>query len=78
VQRWFVYLPFEHSEALEDQHLSVALFETMTDDPATITGVRRHLEIIERFGRFPHRNAILGRRSTADEEAFLREPNSSF
>jgi uncharacterized protein (DUF924 family) len=81
VQRWFVYLPFEHSEALGDQHCAVTLFEAIEDDPrraATLRSVRRHLEIIERFGRFPHRNAILGRASTPEEAAFLAEPNSSF
>jgi uncharacterized protein (DUF924 family) len=81
VQRWFVYLPFEHAEALADQERSVALFEAIADDPATaevLDTVRRHREIIARFGRFPHRNAILGRPSTAAEEAFLREPDSSF
>jgi uncharacterized protein (DUF924 family) len=81
VQRWFVYLPFEHSEALADQRRALDLFEALTDGPdhaSTLISVRRHLEIIERFGRFPHRNAILGRASTPEETAFLREPNSSF
>ena len=81
VQRWFVYLPFEHSEALDDQRRAFTLFETLKDEPACASAmvtVRRHLEIIERFGRFPHRNAILGRSSTPEEAAFLREPNSSF
>jgi uncharacterized protein (DUF924 family) len=81
VQRWFVYLPFEHSEALEDQRRGVALFEALPDHPErakAIEAVRRHHEIIARFGRFPHRNAILGRPSTDAETEFLREPNSSF
>ncbi|HUA55621.1 MAG TPA: DUF924 family protein [Candidatus Sulfotelmatobacter sp.] len=81
VQRWFVYLPFEHSESLDDQDLSVALFERLPEHPereTTLRWVRRHREIIERFGRFPHRNAILGRSSTPEEEAFLKEPDSSF
>ncbi|MBI3515323.1 MAG: DUF924 domain-containing protein [Proteobacteria bacterium] len=81
VQRWFIYLPFEHAETLADQIRSVALFDALKDDPASaaaLDSVRRHHEIIARFGRFPHRNAILGRASTAAEEAFLKEPNSSF
>jgi uncharacterized protein (DUF924 family) len=81
VERWFVYLPFEHSEALEDQRRGVALFEALPDHPdraKAIEAVRRHHEIIARFGRFPHRNAILGRPSTDAEIEFLREPNSSF
>jgi uncharacterized protein (DUF924 family) len=81
VQRWFVYLPFEHSEALADQRRALALFEALAHHPPSAEAldvVRRHVEIIERFGRFPHRNAILGRASTPEEEAFLREPNSAF
>jgi uncharacterized protein (DUF924 family) len=81
VQRGFVYLPFEHSEVLDDQRRALALFEAVPDDPdraASLAAARRHLEIIERFGRFPHRNAALGRISTPEEEAFLKEPNSSF
>jgi uncharacterized protein (DUF924 family) len=81
VQRWFVYLPFEHSESLDDQRTAVALFEQLRDDPASAVAIdyaRRHLEIIERFGRFPHRNAALGRASTPEEEAFLLTPGSSF
>jgi uncharacterized protein (DUF924 family) len=81
VERLFAYLPFEHSEDLDDQRRSVALFESMEDCPKKASWVDyavRHLVIIERFGRFPHRNAILGRASTPEELAFLREPNSSF
>jgi uncharacterized protein (DUF924 family) len=81
VPRWFVYLPFEHSEALADQQRSVALFEALRHHPATaeaLDTVRRHHEIVARFGRFPHRNAILGRVSTQAELAFLQEPNSRF
>jgi uncharacterized protein (DUF924 family) len=81
VQRWFVYLPFEHSEALEDQRRSLALFKALPDHPerdATLEAARHHHDIIARFGRFPHRNAILGRPSTAAEAAFLQEPNASF
>jgi len=81
VQRTFVYLPFEHSEDLDDQRLSVALFEALPPEhlgPRTLTIVRRHHEIVARFGRFPHRNACLGRVTTPEEAAFLLEPDSSF
>ncbi len=83
-QRLFVYLPFEHSENLADQRQCVALFSRMLPDfdeefrEKARFAARRHCEIIERFGRFPHRNEALGRRSTAEELAFLKEPHSSF
>lgn len=81
VERWFFYLPFEHSEDPEDQRLSVRLFDTLGDDEES-QNVRsyaiRHMEIIERFGRFPHRNEALGRESTPEEDEFLRQPGSSF
>ncbi len=81
VRRWFVYMPFMHSEDLGDQVESLRLFEQLRDDPdshPSIASARRHHEIIARFGRFPHRNAILGRVSTPMEQAFLTEPNSAF
>lgn len=81
VERWFVYLPFEHSEDIADQRLSVALFESArggSDSRDSMAAVYRHYEIIERFGRFPHRNAVLGRVSTPEELEFLKQPNSSF
>lgn len=81
VRRWFLYLPFEHSESLADQETSVALFAALPQSASnddTLDYARRHHDIIRRFGRFPHRNAILGRVSTPEEEAFLREPGSSF
>ncbi|MBW4492012.1 MAG: DUF924 domain-containing protein [Oscillatoria princeps RMCB-10] len=81
VQRWFIYLPFEHSENLEHQRRSVELFRQLSDDPDsadTIDYAVRHLEIIERFGRFPHRNKILGRETTPEEAEFLKQPGSSF
>lgn len=81
VQRWFVYLPFEHSENLDHQHQSVKLFQQLSHDPESAEAIEyayRHLEIIERFGRFPHRNAILGRISTPEEIEFLQQPASSF
>ncbi len=81
VQRWFVYLPFEHSEDLNHQRHCVELYEQMSDDPdmadAMIYAIR-HLEVIERFGRFPHRNKILGRETTPEEAEFLKQPGSSF
>lgn len=73
----FLYLPFEHGEAMADQDVSVALFEGLRDTPAmaapqgAIAYAWRHREVIQRFGRFPHRNAALGRQNTADEEAWL-------
>ena len=76
-QRLFVYLPFEHSENLGDQDKSVRLISALGDAELTRFAVR-HQEIIARFGRFPHRNAILGRSSTAEEIAFLAEPDSGF
>jgi uncharacterized protein (DUF924 family) len=77
VQRPFLYLPFEHSEDMADQDLSVALFEGLRDDPrharpgGAIDYAWRHRVVIQRFGRFPHRNAALGRTSTPGEEAWL-------
>ncbi len=76
-RRAFVYLPFEHSEDLADQELSVRLFEAL-GDPVGLDYAKRHYEIISRFGRFPHRNAALGRKSTAEEEAYLEQPGSTF
>jgi len=79
--RQFIYLPFEHSEDLADQELSVKLAGALARDPAfarALDYAQRHHAIIARFGRFPHRNAALGRMSTPEEEAFLKEPNSSF
>lgn len=83
-QRWFAYLPFEHSESRLDQERSVALFaglcrEIQSDAfNSAYDYAIRHREVIARFGRFPHRNAILGRESTAAEIAFLEQPGSSF
>jgi uncharacterized protein (DUF924 family) len=77
VERMFLYLPFEHAEDMKEQKRSVALF-TALSDASTLDYAIGHREIIARFGRFPHRNEILGRPSTAEELAFLAEPNSSF
>lgn len=73
-ERMFAYLPFEHSEALQDQELSLRLFEGNPN----FEWARKHWEIIRRFGRFPHRNAALGRESTPEEIEFLGQPGSSF
>ena len=73
----FLFLPFEHSEVLEDQHLCMDLMDTL-DDKRNLEYARKHLVIIERFGRFPHRNSILGRQTTPEEIDFLKEPDSSF
>lgn len=81
VQRWFIYLPFEHSENLDHQRQCVKLFERLSNDPdsaGVIEYALRHMKIIERFGRFPHRNQILGRASTPEEKEFLKQPGSSF
>lgn len=81
VQRLFFYLPFEHSERLEDQERSVRLSSQFRGDPElhdVYEYAVKHRDVIARFGRFPHRNAILGRESTPAEAAFLREPGSRF
>ena len=76
-RRLFFYLPFEHSEDLADQHRSLELFGRL-GNPDDLRFAQAHHAIIDRFGRFPHRNAILMRSSTADEVAFLATPGSSF
>ena len=68
VERKFLYMPFQHSENLDDQNEAVLLFTEIADDEQ-IKYAKHHREIIERFGRFPHRNAILGRASRPDEIA---------
>jgi uncharacterized protein (DUF924 family) len=67
-QRGFLYMPFEHSESLADQRQALLLF-TALGDADMLNYARKHYEVIERFGRFPHRNAILGRKPTALEAA---------
>ncbi|MBL8625287.1 MAG: DUF924 domain-containing protein [Myxococcales bacterium] len=76
--RGFFYLPYMHSEDLADQDACVALFTDVPGAAQSVDFAERHRAIVRRFGRFPHRNAILGRASTAEEEAFLREPGSAF
>ena len=81
VQRTFVYLPFEHAEDLEAQREALRRFARLAGETASasvMTYAMRHYAVVERFGRFPHRNAILGRESTPDEVAFLSRPGSSF
>lgn len=80
IERWFVYLPFEHSESLADQTESVRLFEQLAAQglAAPLPWAHSHYEVIRRFGRFPHRNEVLGRASTPEEEEFLRQPGSRF
>lgn len=87
IERLFFYLPFEHSEDLGDQDHSVVLFRNLLSDVSEahretfaefVDYAARHREIIARFGRFPHRNVILGRDSTPEEQAFLEQPGSSF
>jgi uncharacterized protein (DUF924 family) len=86
-ERWFLYMPFMHSEDLVMQDRAVALFSALAVDapPAlreqltsAANYARQHREIVARFGRFPHRNAVLGRPSTPEEAAFLQQPGSSF
>ena len=76
-ERLFVYLPFEHSEDRDDQALSCELIGRLGNDDWTQYALA-HKAIIDRFGRFPHRNAVLGRTSTAEEIARLAEPMGSF
>ncbi len=82
VQRQFAYLPFEHAEDLAQQQRALALFSQLERDQPGLQDLalwaQRHLDIIARFGRFPHRNAALGRASTAAELAFLQTPGSAF
>ena len=82
VQRAFVYLPFEHAEDIAAQDESVRLFTELAAEAPELESMldyaRRHRAVIARFGRFPHRNAVLGRTSSAAELAFLREPGARF
>lgn len=87
VERVFFYLPLEHSERRADQVLSVELMTKVRDTArpgfrdfaaSTLDFAYRHKEIIDRFGRYPHRNAALGRASTPEEDAFLEQPGSGF
>jgi uncharacterized protein (DUF924 family) len=87
VERIFFYMPLQHSESLEVQEESVAAYKRLlTEAPEVVRGVfegcvsfaERHREVIRRFGRFPHRNAVLGRPSTPDEVAYLKQGGETF
>jgi uncharacterized protein (DUF924 family) len=87
IEQVFFYLPLEHSESISDQDDAVRLFEQLKANAPVeakdafdgfLDYALRHREIIVRFGRFPHRNAALGRPSTEEEIAFLKQPGSSF
>lgn len=77
-RRQFLYLPFEHSEEIADQRLCLRLARERTSDVRFIDYAERHLKVIERFGRFPHRNKALGRESTEEEEEFLASGGGPF
>lgn len=80
-QRMFLYMPFMHSENAEDQRRSVELFERLAGEkgaPDVVSYAAGHKEIVDRFGRFPHRNEILGRETTPEEAEFLTTEGSSF
>jgi uncharacterized protein (DUF924 family) len=87
IERVFLYLPLEHAESLAMQARSVSLYEQLAheaaaDERALFDGfldyARKHRDVVARFGRFPHRNAILERPSTPDELEFLKQPGSRF
>ena len=87
IERVFFYLPLEHSESNDDQDLSVTLFRMLRDSVTQaqreafanfLRYAERHRAVIARFGRFPHRNAVLGRESTVEELRFLEQPGSPF
>ncbi len=87
IERVFLYLPLEHAESLTMQDRSVSLYETLANEAAAderalfdgfLDYARKHRDVVARFGRFPHRNAILGRPSTPDELEFLKQPGSRF
>jgi uncharacterized protein (DUF924 family) len=87
IERLFFYLPLEHSESIDDQDRSVALFRALRTEVPEIQRTlfdnfldfaEKHREILARFGRFPHRNIALGRGSTPEEIEFLKQPGSTF
>ncbi|WP_288012495.1 DUF924 family protein, partial [Diaphorobacter sp.] len=87
IERVFLYLPLEHAESLDMQERSVALFERLAQGAAAderslfenfLDYARQHRDVVARFGRFPHRNEILGRMSSVAEIEFLKEPGSRF
>ena len=90
IERLFLYMPLMHAENLEVQDISIGQFHNLVEESKiqspqntayyeyTLKYAKSHRDIIKRFGRFPHRNAGLGRRSTKEEEEFLKKPGSSF
>jgi uncharacterized protein (DUF924 family) len=80
-QRLFIYIPFEHSENLAHQQRAIDLLNQLKHEPYSASFIDyavRHFQVIDRFGRFPHRNQILGRETTPEEAEFLKQPGSSF
>lgn len=79
VKRGFLYVPFQHSEELRDQERSVQLMGAMKDlNPTGYDYAVRHRDVIEKYGRFPHRNKVLGRENTSEEEEYLAQPGAGF
>jgi uncharacterized protein (DUF924 family) len=87
IERVFAYLPLEHAESMAMQNLSVALYEKLSNEAAPaehslfdgfLDYARKHRDVVARFGRFPHRNALLGRPGTPEEAEFLKQPGSRF
>jgi uncharacterized protein (DUF924 family) len=81
VERWFLYMPFEHAEDLTAQETSLQLFARLRDETGLsepVMWAERHAAVIRRFGRYPHRNPILGRESTAEEIAYLATDGRGF
>ncbi len=87
VERWFLYMPLEHSESSTDQRRSLDKFSELLSEAtpdlqphlaSAYDFAKRHAAVIKKFGRFPHRNAILGRMTTSAEKKFLKQPGSSF
>ena len=77
IQRSFLYMPFMHSESLEIHEIALELYKR-NGIQSNLDFEIKHKEIIERFGRYPHRNKILGRKSTEEEIEFLKQPGSGF
>ena len=81
LERFFLYMPFQHSEQLPDQERALSLFATLagTEVPERCQDdARRHYEAIRRFGRFPHRNGVLGRATSEAEQAYLDSPEGAY
>jgi uncharacterized protein (DUF924 family) len=82
MQRWFAYLPFEHAEDIAMQQESLRLFDNLAQEHPALADAalwaHKHHEVIVRFGRYPHRNALLGRESTPEEQLYLQQPGSGF